>query len=517
MAPTTDQPAALRVRDLTVRVDGHDRPLLEAVSFELARGEALGVVGPSGAGKSTLALALMGLLPRQAHLAAGASIRLGATPLETATDETRRTVRGRRMALVFQEPMLALHPALRIQDQVAEVGRVHGLSADAAMRRALDLLARVGLAPAATFGARWPHELSGGQRQRVLLAMAMLHAPEVLIADEPTTALDPAWREEMLDQLEALRRDAGTALLLISHDPTVIRTRCTRVLHLHEGRLVDAPGPARVTVAPAAPTPEVARQPVVSTAATTSDPRAESAAQPLLEVRDLVVRYTSRGVGSFVPAAAVQGVSLTLERGESLGIIGPSGAGKSTLAHAVARLLPVASGAIRFDGTDLLTLRGDALRRTRRRLQLVAQDAGASLTPHLTAETLVAEGLEVHGLARGAEARRQARALLDEVGLPARTASARPRELSAGERQRLALARALAPAPDLLVCDEPWAALDHDRRDAILATLEALRAHRGLAVLVISHDHDAVRRLASRVLPMYLGRVADAPLARDLP
>lgn len=507
---TADRPTALHVRDLTVHVEGQDRPLLDALSFDVARGEALGIVGPSGAGKSTLALALMGLLPRHAHLAAGATIRLGATALEMATETTRRTVRGRRMALVFQEPMLALHPALRIQDQVAEVGLVHGLSPDAAMRRALGLLERVGLTPAATFGARRPHELSGGQRQRVLLAMAMLLEPEVLIADEPTTALDPAWRTEMLDQLDALRRDAGTALLLISHDPTVIRDRCARVLHLRAGRRVDAP-------APEATAPDAATVAAVVTTTTSAAPPVGRSARPLLEVRDLVVRHAPPGDTGRMRDAAVQGVSLTLERGETIGIIGPSGAGKSTLAHALVRLLPVAGGTIRLDGTDLLALRGEPLRRVRRRLQLVAQDAGASLTPHLTAEALVAEGLEVHGLAHGAEARGRARALLDEVGLPARAAAARPRELSAGERQRVALARALAPAPDLLVCDEPWAALDHERRDAILAQLEALRANRGLALLVISHDHAAIRRLASRVLPMYLGRVAAPPLAGDSP
>ena len=508
MPAANDRPLALHVRDLGVRLTSGARPLLEGVSFDLARGASLGVVGPSGAGKTTLALALMGLLPRHAAVTPGATLRLGTTPLHDASPETRRLVRGRRMAMVFQEPMLALHPALSVQEQVAEVGIVHGLPPETALRRALDQLARVGLVPAATFGARRPHELSGGQRQRVLLAMAMFLEPEVLIADEPTTALDPALQREVLDQIDALRRNAGTALILISHDPDVIRERCDTVLHLRDGRPV---GPATEGARPSPIT-----RPSAGRAATTAAPERsapEPAAPVLLDVRDLLVRYTGPSASGDAATSAVDGVSFTLARGETLGLIGPSGAGKSTLAHALVRLLPVAGGSIHFDGTDLTALRGEPLRRLRRRLQLVAQDAGASLTPHLTAETLVAEGLEVHGLARGSDARRRARTLLDEVGLPARAAAARPRELSSGERQRVALARALAPAPDLLVCDEPWAALDPDRRDAILALLDDLRARHGLALLVISHDHDAVHRLAARVLPMYLGRVAAAPHA----
>jgi peptide/nickel transport system ATP-binding protein len=508
MPAANDRPLALQVRDLGVRLTSGARPLLEGVSFDLARGASLGVVGPSGAGKTTLALALMGLLPRHAAVTPGATLRLGTTPLHDASPETRRLVRGRRMAMVFQEPMLALHPALSVQEQVAEVGTVHGLPPETALRRALDQLARVGLVPAATFGARRPHELSGGQRQRVLLAMAMFLEPEVLIADEPTTALDPALQREVLDQIDALRRNAGTALILISHDPDVIRERCDTVLQLRDGRPIAPEGPGAGGARPSPIT-----RPSVGGAATTTTPgpsAAEPAAPVLLDVRDLVVRYTGPSASGDAATAAVDGVSFTLARGETLGLIGPSGAGKSTLTHALVRLLPVAGGSIHFDGTDLSAIRGEPLRRLRRRLQLVAQDAGASLTPHLTAETLVAEGLEVHGLARGSDARRRARTLLDEVGLPARAAAARPRELSSGERQRVALARALAPAPDLLVCDEPWAALDPDRRDAILALLDDLRARHGLALLVISHDHDAVHRLASRVLPMYLGRVAAA-------
>ena len=485
---------ALTVHGLTVHVAGVARPIVDGIGFTLARGEALGLVGPSGAGKTTAALALMGLLPRGITTHPEARVTLGGTTLLDASAATWRAVRGRRIAMVFQEPMLALNPVLPVVEQVAEVALVHGWAPDAARRHALGLLARVGLDPAEVLGARFPHQLSGGQRQRVLLTMAMCLEPEVIIADEPTTALDPATREAMLDQLDALRRSAGTALVLISHDPAVIAARCTRVLRLEAGRPVAA---TTDTTGPATPAARVLHP--VGAPAPAGD------APPLLKVRDLVVRYAADPV--------LAGVTLTVRRGEALGLTGPSGAGKSTLAHAIARVVPIASGTLHLDGIDLASLRGEALRRMRRRLQLVAQDAGASLTPHLSAEALVAEGLEVHALARGAEARRRARALLDEVGLPARAATARPRELSAGERQRVALARALAPAPELLVCDEPWAALDHARRDAILALLEALRADRGLALLVISHDHDAVRRLASTVLPMYLGRVAAAPRA----
>ena len=489
---------ALRVRDLTVRARTTGASLIEGVSFEAMRGEAIGIVGASGAGKSTVALALMGLLSPALERTPTSALWLGETALHDRTERNWRTVRGRRIAMVFQEPLLALDPTMRVGAQVIEAGTVHGLAPEEAERRTLELFAQLELPEPEQVATRYPHELSGGMRQRVLLAMAMLHRPEVVIADEATTALDPALRRTVLDVLDALRREHGTTVLLISHDHAVVAARCDRVLTMAAGRITsDGPTPL---------TPPTVRPTMA---------RTEQAGAPLLTVRDLVVDYTAASVvrDTNTSTRAVEGLTLTIDRGEVVGLIGPSGSGKTSVARAILRLTPVTRGTIQLETTNLLTLDARALRRMRRRLQWIPQDAGAALTPHLRVDDLVAEGLEVHGLARGGEARRQARALLDEVGLPARAATVRPAELSTGERQRVAIARALATRPDLLVCDEPVANLDPSRRAQILDLLAALQRARGLSILLISHDESAVERLASRVISMYLGRsgASDAP------
>ncbi len=517
----------LEVHDLTVHAGGAARPLLTDASFTLAPGEALGVVGPSGAGKSTLALALLGLLPRGATLERRSRIHLAGLALHDADAATWRAVRGRRIALVQQEPALALDPAMRIGPQVMEAARLHGVAVAEAEARAHAMLQRVGFRDAARLARRYPHELSGGQRQRALLAAAMLLAPELLVADEPTTALDPTIQAQVLDLVDALREESGTALLLISHDLDVVAERCGRVLVLEGGRVLqDAPTAAVLPATRAGRTP-------TGTAATGARPDRGHAASgppaarmvaegaspwaptpppaPLLEVRDLAVAYrgTRLTLGTAPPVVAVHEASLAIGPGEVLALVGESGCGKSSVAHALLRLVEPTAGTVRFDGIDVRALAREPLRRLRRRMQLVPQDAGASLTPHLTVEALVAEALEVHGLATGDEARRRVRTLLDELGLPARAATARPRQLSGGERQRVALARALACDPDLLVCDEPFASVDEATRTTLLAQLERRRAERGMALLLISHDLPAVRRLASRVLVMYLGRVVE--------
>ena len=483
---------ALRVRGLGVAFAGARAPLLDGVDLTLERGAAVGIVGPSGSGKTTLALALLGLLPAGADVTPGTERWLGPTRLDALDPAAWPTVRGRRLAMVFQEPLLALHPAMAVGAQIAEAGRLHGLAAEEATDRMRAGLAVMGFDAPERIAARYPHELSGGQRQRVLLALAMLLRPEVLIADEPTTALDPARRDAVLDALDALRRTHGTALLLISHDVALLHARCDAVHRLAAGRLAPLAVPATADTAAAAPDAPTAP----------AAPAAPAGVAPLLRVEDLHVRYGANEATDAGATDVLAGVSLTLARGEVLGVIGPSGTGKTTLAQAILQLIPARRGRVVFDGIDLATCRGEPLRRLRRRLQYVAQDAGASLPAHRSAVEAVAEGLLVHGIARGAAARAQARALLDEVGFPAARATARIATLSSGERQRVAIARALGPGPDLLVCDEPTASLDGARREQVLALLERLRDTRGLALLLISHDHAAIARLAPRVLPL---------------
>ena len=494
----------LEVRGLSVRVaarrgapdTGH--PLLHDVAFDVAAGSSVGVVGASGAGKSTLALALLRLLPAPLRLDDRARITFAGRDLAALDADAMRAIRGRGIAMISQEPLAALNPSMPASAQLAEALEVHGLArAPEAAARAATMLDRVGIGRAAA--GRFPHELSGGMRQRLMIAMALILEPRLVVADEPTTALDPVRQREMLDLLDALRRESGTALLLISHDLDVVGERCARTLVLDAGRVVEDGRTADVLAR---------RRPTARVPLRTREPSPD---EPLLDVRGLSVSYPARGSGAraLTEVTAVSDVSFTLRRGETVGIIGESGGGKTSLAHAILRLGPGRATAMRFDGHDLARLEGDALRRMRKSLQFVPQDAGASLTAHLTCEALVSEGMLVHGLCDAGDARRRARDLLARFDLPESAASARPGELSSGQRQRVAMARALGPEPRVLILDEPVSAVDPLTRERLLECLADLRAERGLALLFISHDIPSVARVADRVLVMHDGRVAE--------
>jgi len=500
---------------------GAERRLLDGVSFDVMPGSSVGVVGASGAGKSTLGLALMRLLPPTMRFVEGSSVRLADHDLAALDGAALRDMRGRRIAMVFQEPITALDPAMTIGDQLAEAVLVHGLATPREAReRAVAMLERVGIGGGTAGARRYPHELSGGMRQRLLLAMPLMLDPLLLIADEPTTALDPIRQAQMLDLLDELRAVSGTALLLISHDLEIIGERCQRVIVLDGGRVVEEGATAQILSQPssgaarrlvAARLPLVARSRASSSTPAAAAPSA-AAARPLLNVQDLAVTYPERrrGFRSTAAVRAVESVSLTLSPGEVLGVVGESGCGKTSLALGLLRLIPSRAASLRFDGADLASLEGEALRRVRRHLQFMPQDAGASLSPHLTCESLVSEGLVVHGLCDEAEARVRARALLDELDLPRQAATSRPRELSTGQRQRVALARALATEPRVLICDEPVSSVDPPTRARLLDLLAALRRSRGLAMLFISHDVPAVARIADRVIVMQRGRVIES-------
>jgi peptide/nickel transport system ATP-binding protein len=508
--------SALRVASLGIVTTGpHPRAIVANVDFTLTPGSSVGLVGRSGAGKSSIGNALLGLLPRGLALTPESRISLGADDLRALDPAALRRVRGRRLAMVFQEPLTALDPAMRIGEQLGAVLRAHGIAdRREADERAIAMLARVGIGDARVSVHRYPHELSGGMRQRLLLAMALLLEPEVLIADEPTTALDVTLQAQLLDLLDALRADMGTTLLLISHDLSVVAERCDRVLLLEDGALTaDGPAPAIIEQhrrAAAARTATPIRVPVVP------PPRAPGA--PIAELRDVAVHFLSRrGLRDRITGVvrAVDGVTLQIKPGECLGLVGESGCGKTTLARALMGLEPATAGSVHVAGTAIAALRGESLRRIRRNIQMIPQDAGASLTPERSVLELVREGLEVHDLARGAEADERAQSAIEEVGLDPSFAARRPGALSTGERQRVAIARAIVVGPDLLICDEPVSSVDAETRERILALLDRLRRERGMAMLFISHDLSAVQRLASRLAVMYLGRIVERSESSD--
>jgi peptide/nickel transport system ATP-binding protein len=513
--------AALAVRALSVHTtEATPRVIVGDLSFTVPAGSSVGIVGRSGSGKTSVGNAILGLLPRGLALDAATRITLGADDITTMSAEQLRQTRGRRVAMVFQEPLTALDPAMRIGRQLTAALEAHDVArGDDAMQRAVAMLDRVGITNAKQSARRFAHELSGGQRQRVLLALALLLEPQVIIADEPTTALDVTLQAQLLDLLDDLRRDTGTSLLLISHDLAVVGERCDRALVLEEGRLVDD-GPAERIVserlAKASGAAAVAR----AKYARTSDvaPR-DPPDVPIASCTNLVVQYEVPRLlfeRSAPPVRAVAGVSLAIARGECVGLVGESGCGKTSLARALLGLEKAASGHVTVLGRTLDPSDRTLMRALRRRLQVVPQDAGASLTPQRTVRSLLVEALETHAHSRGKAAARAADALLVEVGLDPALGSRRPTALSSGERQRVAIARALAPQPDLLVCDEPVANVDAAAREPLLALLDHLRESRGMALLLISHDLGVVRRLATRVAVMYAGRFVETGSAAQV-
>ncbi len=512
--------SALAIRNLSVRSTREaEHHIIDDVSFTLAAGSSVGLVGRSGAGKSSIGNAVLGLLPRGLALDPASRITLGSDELTALDAESLRRIRGRRLAMVFQEPLTALDPSMCIGQQLTAALEAHEVArGHEADERADAMLATVGLRDTRRISRRFAHQLSGGQRQRVLLALALLLRPEVIIADEPTTALDATLQAQILDMMDALRSEMGTSLLLISHDLEVVGERCERVLVLEHGKLVDD-GPAERIIASRLSRGSGSAAVARARAVRPSDESLSDPSVPLVSTRALSVHYRI-AARLFERAAftvhAVEQVDVRIARGECLGIVGESGSGKSTLARALLGLENPTSGSVTVLGRTLNVNDHVMMRALRRRLQLVPQDAGASLTPERSVRWLLAEALEVHAHARGAAALKRVESLLAEVGLEAALADRLPAELSSGQRQRVAIARALAAQPDLLVCDEPVSNLDAAARESLLSMLDALRHDRGLAMLLISHDLGVVRRLATHVAVMYLGRVVEQGLARDV-
>ncbi len=524
----------LSVRDLSVTFadprGGAPVTAVHGLSFDLARGEVLGLVGESGSGKSATGLAVLGLHDPRTTTVTG-SVRLGGQELVGAGESVLRQVRGGRVALVFQDALTSLSPFHTVGAQLAEMYRLHhpGTGRAEARRRAVAMLDRVGI-PAARAGDH-PHRFSGGMRQRVMIAMALMNEPDVLIADEPTTALDARVQRQVLDLLGELQREHGTAVLLVSHDLGVVAGTTDRTLVLRGGRAVETAPTATLLAAPTAPytralvgaaltLDSVPGTPLPTVDDPSPAPRAPRRPAPratpgrwLIEVEDLAVHFPGRrrfpGARA-EPVRAVEGVGLRIAPGETLGLVGESGSGKSTTSRVLAGLQAATAGTVRYDGVDATRPDRALRRRIGKEVQLVFQDPYASLNPRRTVARTLDTPLRLHTGLTAAQRRRRSAELLEQVGLSAAHLDRYPHEFSGGQRQRIGIARALAPEPRLIIADEPVSALDVSVQAQVLNLLMELRERLGVAFLFVSHDLAVVRHFCDRVAVMHRGRLVES-------
>jgi len=484
--------------------------LVHGVSLTLGAGKVLGLVGESGSGKSLTALAIMGLLPP--GMSQAGSIRLQGERLSALSDSQLCALRGRRVGMVFQEPMSALNPVMTIGAQVAETLRCHKVGRREAEARADEVLTQVGLPRDRIARDRYPHELSGGQRQRVAIAAAIAMKPHLLIADEPTTALDATTQLQILDLLRSLVAEMGMGLLLISHDLTLVAGMADRVAVMQQGEIIEQGAPAPLFRSPRLP---YTRALIAATSPAVARPIAEAASRPpLLEAKSIICDYRLRRPSLFAKRPvfrALDNVSLSIGVGESVGLVGESGSGKSTLVRILLGLARPQAGEVRIGGEAFSTARSADRRRLRRKIQVVFQDPFGSFDPRWRVEQLVAEPFALLDRMPTPAARRaKIEALLQEVGLAPEDADRYPHEFSGGQRQRIAIARALIIDPALVVLDEATSALDRSVKAQILTLLGTLSARYGLSYLLVSHDLDTVRRITDRVLVMQHGRIVES-------
>jgi peptide/nickel transport system ATP-binding protein len=507
----------LRIERLSLALpEGADRLYaVDNVSYELSAGEILCIVGESGSGKSMTANAVMGLLPTGVHASKGRALFDGQDLL--AMDEiSHRALRGRRIGMIFQEPMTALNPLMRVGEQIAEVFEAHGLlTARARKEKALALLEEVRLPDPQAALRAYPFELSGGQRQRVMIAMALALEPELLVADEPTTALDVTTQAQILHLVKDLQQRHGMAVMFITHDFGVVAEIADRVCVMREGRIVEMGSAREVLDNPQHDYTRALIEAIPGDAVPPS--RAEAQAKPLLAVKGLEKVYRSSG-GWFQPkreVVALEGIDFTLDKGETLGVVGESGSGKSTLGRCIVGLNTPDSGEIRLNGVDLRALEGRELREHRRRIQMVFQDPYASLNPRIRVGMAIAQGPIANGVNK-TEAMKQARDLLATVGLDASAAERYPHEFSGGQRQRIGIARALALNPELIVADEAVSALDVSIQAQVLKLLDNLKKELDLSLLFITHDLRVAAQICDRLIVMQKGKIVEHGSARQI-
>ena len=499
--------SALNVEHLSIRYAGS--AAVDGVSFAVNPGESVGLVGESGSGKTQTALAVLGLLP--ANAVVSGSIRFGDEELLGMSEQSLDRIRARRISMVFQDPMLALNPYLKISDQITRILIAHDIcDAVTAGARVIEMLEAVGLPDPQRQARAYPHQLSGGMRQRAMIASALITEPDLLIADEPTTALDVTVQAQILELLDAIRKD--TALLLITHDLGVIAGHCERMLVLEKGRLIESGATAELFRSPQEQHTKamLAAAPRIST----SDIPSPASSIVILNVTDTSVSYRESGHGQL---HAVRNVDLQLNEGETVAIVGESGSGKSSLVRAILGLTPVRDGTVRYCGDELPRDVRSRSAPILRDLQMVFQDPAGSLNPQMRVLDIVREPLLAHEQDVDREdSKHRALKMLQQVGLGESYLDRFPHELSGGQSQRVAIARALILGPRVLVCDEAVASLDGSVREQILALLRQIQETSGLSILFISHDLGVVREISHRVMVMYLGRLTELATNAEL-
>ena len=490
----------LQLEELVVAYPGSADPTLDGLTLSLQRGERLALVGPSGCGKSTVARAVLGLLPEGSR-SQGRLELMGSDPRRLRRGALNR-LRGEAVGLVFQDPMTRLNPLITIGDHLRDTLSAHGAQA----ARAEELLQRVGIGPERMNS--YPHQFSGGMRQRVAIALAMALQPPLVIADEPTTSLDVAVAGQVMAELTALCQEAGSALLLITHDLAMAGRWCQRMAVMQDGRLLEEASASEVLLQPQQP---LTQRLVAAARQREGGATPQAPATPVvLELHQLRCWHRLGG-WPWQPQwlRSVDGISLRLHAGETLGIVGPSGCGKSTLCRALMGLNPVRGGEVMLQGRDLRRLQGQDLRQARQRLQMVFQDPLACLNPAMTVIDAVADPLLIHGLASPGQAREQARTVLASVGLDASLAQRLPRQLSGGQQQRVAIARALVLQPAVLLCDESVSMLDAEVQAEVLQLLRQLQQQLGVAILFVTHDLGVASGFCHRVVVLDQGRIVE--------
>ena len=515
----------LTVRNLSIDfwVNGTWYPAVKDASFELTAGEVLAIVGESGSGKSTTAMSLLGLLPKNAYVAG--SIDLGGRELVRTDSRTLRSIRGREVAMIFQEPMTALNPVYTIGFQIAEMLRSHqALAPKLARKRAIELLELVEIPEPERRVDAYPHQLSGGQRQRAMIAQALACDPQLLIADEPTTALDVTVQAEILKLIRDLRDRIDAGIILITHDMGIVADLADRVLVMKDGVIVESGSVGDVFYRPTDSYTQELLQSVphlgsiVGVSEETSSAWAEAASaapvaerevgpDAVIDLRDVAIEYPRRGR---LPAfRAVDGVSLDIQPGEVVGLVGESGSGKTTIGRAIVGLLPFIEGQASVLGTDMVGISKEALQQVRRGVSFVFQDPGSSLNPRMPIGESIGEPLLLQRVAKGKEQAKRVEELLDQVQLSRDLRNRYPHELSGGQRQRVGIARALALNPRLLIADEPTSALDVSVQAKVLELFQELQRDIGFACLFISHDLAVVEILAKRIAVMQNGKLVE--------